>query len=145
MRFEYLSEIVFNKNTSIKKVLKAFNDTAVLTEERGFAIIVDNEGRSIGVVSDGDIRRKFLENVSIESPIEVALNEDYIYVTENDSTHKILRQFDKKIANLLVLDKKGNLLIYTNIQKFVVSSRYEKRIIRARVPVRVSFSEAEQI
>ena len=66
---------------------------------------------------------KFLENVSIDSPIEVALNKDYIYVTENDSSHKILRQFDKKIANLPVLDKKGKPVDLYQYSKFVVSSR----------------------
>ena len=64
MSFKHLNKIVINQSTPIKAVLSTFNNTAVLTEGRGFAIIVDNEGRSIGVVSEGDIRRKILESVS---------------------------------------------------------------------------------
>ena len=58
MSFKHLNKIVINQSASIKTVLSTFNNTAVLTEGRGFAIIVDDEGKSVGVVSDGDIRRK---------------------------------------------------------------------------------------
>ncbi len=140
MSFKHLNKIVINQSAPIKTVLSTFNNTAVFTEGRGFAIIVDDEGKSVGVVSDGDIRRKLLDNVSMDAPVEMALNKDYLHVTEDDSSHKILRQFDKKISNLPVLDRKGKPVDLYQYSKFVVSSRSEQRIIRARVPVRVSFS-----
>mgnify|MGYP001373197958 CR=1 FL=1 len=58
MPFEYLDRIVFRYDASLKEVLERFNETAIHTEKRGFAIITDESGKCIGVVSDGDIRRK---------------------------------------------------------------------------------------
>jgi D-glycero-alpha-D-manno-heptose-7-phosphate kinase len=138
--FLNLDDIVISKDESIKNVLRRFNKTARLTEKKGFAIIVDKIGKCIGVVSDGDIRRKLLEDVKIDASVEKAVNRDFTYVFDTDNSHNILRQFDKRIVNLPVLDgnlRPVDLYQYSN---FLVSFRSEQRIIRARVPVRVSYS-----
>jgi len=138
--FPYLDKIILHQHTTLKEALKGFNETAVHTEGRGFAIIIDNEGKCIGVVSDGDIRRILLKNISIDAPVETALNRDFVYVGDSDNYHKILRQFDKKVTNLPVLNADGRLVDLYQYSKFVASFQAEQRIIRARVPVRVSFS-----
>ena len=140
MPFQYLDRIIFHQDVNLKDILARFNETAILTEQSGFAIITDKNGKCIGVVSDGDIRRKLLEGVSLNSPIEKVLNRDYTYVSDEDSPHKILRQFDKKVTNLPVLDTYGKPVDLYQYSKFMASSRSEQRIIRARVPVRVSYS-----
>ena len=140
MPFPYLDKIIFHQHTTLKEALKGFNETATLTEGRGFAIIIDNEGKCIGVVSDGDIRRILLENISIDAPVEKALNRDFVYVSDTDNSHKILRQFDKKVTNLPVLNSDGRPVDLYQYSKFVASFQANQRIIRARVPVRVSFS-----
>lgn len=140
MPFQYLDRIILSKDSTVKDVLERFNETAIWTENNGFAIIVNEKGKCIGVVTDGDIRRKLLKDISFEAPIESALNQDFSFVYEGDSEHKILRQFDKKVWNLPVLNNQGlpiDLLQYSN---FLPSNRIQERIIRARVPVRVSYS-----
>ncbi|MCH8012535.1 MAG: CBS domain-containing protein [Candidatus Marinimicrobia bacterium] len=140
MPFKYLDRIIFGENASLKDVLERFNETALHTEKNGFAIITNKKGKCIGVVSDGDIRRKILEGISIDFSIKLALNTDFSFVSLNDSPHKVLRQFDKKVTNLPVLDLDGKPVDLYQYSKFVASTRAEQRIIRARVPVRVSFS-----
>ena len=98
MQFQYLDRIIFHKDALVKEVLERFNETAIWTEKSGFAIITDKEGKCIGVVSDGDIRRKLLEDISIDAPVEKILNRDFSFVNDTDSSHKILRQFDKKFV-----------------------------------------------
>ena len=51
-----------------------------------------------------------------------------------------MRQFDKKVTNLPVLDTDGRPVDLYQYSKFLASSRTEPRIIRARVPVRISYS-----
>ena len=60
MPFEYLDRIVFRYDASLKEVLERFNETAIHTEKSGFGIIINKSGKCIGVVSDGDIRRKLI-------------------------------------------------------------------------------------
>ena len=140
MQFQYLNRIVFKSDTKLKEVLERFNETAIHTEKSGFAIITDRNEKCIGVVSDGDIRRKLLEDISMDAPIKLALNGNYAFVNESDNAHKVLRQFDKKITNLPVLDSNGKPVDLYQYSKFVASSRAKQRIIRARVPLRVSYS-----
>ncbi len=140
MLFQYLDRIIFHQNSTVKEVLERFNETAIFTEKSGFAIIADKDGKCIGVVSDGDIRRKLLEGISMDSPIETVANRDFSFVTDKDSSYKILRQFDKAVTNLPVLDMDSRPVNLYQYSKFMASFRSEPRIIRARVPVRVSFS-----
>jgi len=56
------------------------------------------------VISEGDIRRKIVGGMSIDSSIETAANRKFSYVAPGDSRHKILRQFDKRVTNLPVLN-----------------------------------------
>lgn len=140
MLFQYLDRIVFHQDATVRDVLERFNETAIYTEKSGFAIITDKEGKCLGVVTDVDIRGKMLKGVSINAPIQTVLNRDFGFVTNTDSSHKILRQFEKGRSNLPVLDSDSKLVDLFQYSKFVASSRAEQRIIRARVPVRVSYS-----
>ena len=140
MSFPHLKKIIYHFSATFEEVLKGFNETAIYTENRGFAIITNETGKCIGVVSDGDIRRKMLEKVPLNASIEMAINRDFTFVNMGDNAHKILRQFDKKVGNLPVLDDDGKPIDLYLYSQFVASTRSEKRIIRARVPVRVSFS-----
>jgi len=140
MSFQYLNRIIFQKEATLKEVLERFNETAIHTENSGFGIITDKNNKCIGVVSDGDIRRKLIEDISIDVPIKVAMNKEFSFVTNEDNSHKILRQFDNKVVNLPVLDNNGIPVDLYQYSNFVASSRSEQRIIRARVPVRVSYS-----
>ena len=60
MKFEKLKEISFHYKVSIKKVLTVFNKTANITENKGFGLVIDDENKCIGVISDGDIRNKIV-------------------------------------------------------------------------------------
>ena len=140
MVFKHLNQIIFQRGSSIKEVLERFNKTATHTESKGFALVVDKKGKCLGVVSEGDIRRKLLEDISINSSIEIAMNKDFTFVRELDDSHKVLRQFDKSVLNLPVLDGKGKVIDLYRYSKFVVSARTGQHIIRARVPLRVSYS-----
>jgi D-glycero-alpha-D-manno-heptose-7-phosphate kinase len=140
MPFQYLNRIIFQKEATLKEVLKRFNETAIHTQNSGFGIIADKNNKCIGVVSDGDIRRKLIEDISIDSSVIGAMNRNFSFVTVEDNSHKILRQFDNKVLNLPVLDKNGIPIDLYQYSNFVASSRSEQRIIRARVPVRVSYS-----
>jgi D-glycero-alpha-D-manno-heptose-7-phosphate kinase len=140
MPFEYLERIIFQQSVSLKEVLERFNETAIHTDKSGFGLITDDMGKCVGVVSDGDIRRKLVKNISIDSPVEIVMNKDFSFVNQEDDSHKVLRQFDKKIINLPVLDQKGKLVDLYQYSRFVASSHSKQKIIRARVPVRVSYS-----
>lgn len=140
MIFKYLKEIIFLESRSVRSVLEQFNETALYTDHLGFGIVVDSEGICVGVVTDGDIRRKILDGMELDEPIQVAMNHEYIFVDHNDSSHTVLRHFDKKVTVLPVLDDYKKPINLYRLSDFKASSRGDDRIIRARVPVRISYS-----
>ena len=135
-----LKKIIFKKNIKIKAVLESFEETAFYTEGKGFGLVIDEKNVCVGVVTDGDVRSYILNKGNIESGIFHAMNKKYIYAEKNFSSHQILRLFDKGILNLPVLDKKRrilDLICYSNFNRY---SKTISKIIRARVPLRISFS-----
>mgnify|MGYP006101763581 CR=1 FL=1 len=140
MMFQQLDKIVFSFDKPLRAAIKSLNETAKITDSNGFAIIVDKNGRAIGVLSDGDIRRKLVANVTLDEPVSVAMKTDYISVSKEHTTHQILRLFDSKISNIPLIDEDGRPIDLFCYSQFKALSYSTPRIIRARVPVRISFS-----
>jgi len=138
--FQQLERIVFSFDKSLRAAIESLNETAGITDSKGFAIVVDKNGTAIGVLSDGDIRRKLVAGVTLDDPVSVAMKSDYISVSKQHTVHQILRLFDSRISNIPLIDGDGrpiDLFCYSQFRAPVYSV---PRIIRARVPVRVSFS-----
>ena len=140
MQLEDFEHILFKMEDSIRKVLECFNETADSTDSRGFGFVVDEKRVLLGVVSDGDIRRKLVKGVSLDDPVSMVMNKDFVYVTKQHTSHQILRLFDTRIVNLPLLDEKNRLNGLYQYSNFTASSHSQPRIIRARVPVRISFA-----
>jgi D-glycero-alpha-D-manno-heptose-7-phosphate kinase len=140
MVFQQLNSIIFDKEVNIRAVLERFNQTAYYTESSGFGIVVDENKICIGVVTDGDIRRKLISGVDLDDPIVLAMNSKFLYAKETDSPHSVLRNFDKKILNLPVLNEHNQPVDLFRLSYFKASARGVDKIIRARVPVRITYS-----
>ena len=140
MPFQYLIKIIFKKEATLKEVLERFNETAIHTENSGFGIITDKNNKCIGVVTDGDIRKKLIDGIGLDTQIGKIYNKEFIYSRIGDSPHKILRLFDKRIKSIPVVDEDAKCVDLIQLSNFKVDARHEHKIIRARVPVRVSFS-----
>ena len=81
MLFQYLDRIIFHQDSTVKEVLERFNETAILTEKSGFAIIIDNSGKCIGVVSDGDIRKAILNGSDVGDSVNKIYNKLHVWIT----------------------------------------------------------------
>ncbi len=102
---------VVNEKTILKETLEK-----MVFYKIGFACVVDKKNNLLGVITDGDLRRKILTN---QKPWSALLNDDTIthckskpiIARENDSLKKTLDSFRKKqIWDLPVLDKKGKFI-----------------------------------
>lgn len=140
MKFKYLDKIKFQTEQTIREVLESFSETALYTEGGGFGVIVDKQGICCGVITDGDIRRQIVKGICLDTPIGKIMNTEFIFSNPGDSPHRILRLFDRRAKSIPVIDDTGKLIDLIQISDFDVMSRIEKKIIRSRVPVRISFS-----
>ncbi|MBI2274145.1 MAG: CBS domain-containing protein [Bacteroidetes bacterium] len=104
----------------------------------GFVLLTDDSDRVIGVVTDGDIRRRLLENISIDDPIEVCSNPHFVYANPSTPSEQLLKQLDHKIKFVPVLDDQKKLVRI--ITKQSLPEKEELKVFsRAKAPVRISF------
>ncbi len=72
---------------------------------RGIALVIDDEGRLKGTVTDGDIRRAILRGLTLDSSLKSVMNENFTFVPVNYTqllVETIFRQ--KSIMQIPVLD-----------------------------------------
>ena len=109
MNANILKKITFKGSDSIRTVLSKINKSVNITNGKGFGIIVDDSNKCIGVVTDGDIRRKLITDVDLDDNIEIIMNKDFKFIRESDSDYVKLKKMSM-FNNLPIVDN-DNLLI----------------------------------
>ena len=102
------------------------------------ALVLDEEQRLLGVVTDGDVRRFLLHGGRPDQSVAACMNRDFHAVRVGTSREELLKTFDLGYGVLPVLDAKGCLVDLYSRQMAAVPE--EPVLARARAPVRMSFS-----
>ena len=101
-----VEDIIVNKETSILDVLKIIDKSS-----KQVALVVDEKQKLLGTVSDGDIRRALLSNISLERPIKDIYCKTPTVANINDSKEAIINICTtKKIHQIPIVDSRGNLV-----------------------------------
>ncbi len=113
MRRKMLSSLKCNSNVLIKDVLVKLNEN-----RRKFVICVDEFDCAVGVVTDGDIRRALLNNISIIDTIDKIYNASFKYLNIESPFSEVCELFRlSKIDFLPIIDKDRVLLnVLTKVQ-----------------------------
>jgi CBS domain-containing protein len=73
------SSFVVNENSSIQQAMEAITDN-----QRGTAVVVDDDFCLEGIVSDGDIRRAMVSGATMIAPISKIINTDPVVITKEE-------------------------------------------------------------
>jgi D-glycero-alpha-D-manno-heptose-7-phosphate kinase len=92
----------------------------------------------VGVATDGDIRRKLLQDGSLEDPIISCANLNFVWADLNTPREVLLKLLDHKIRVIPILNSRKQLVNVVSQHHFPVLAE-ERIYARARSPVRVSF------
>lgn len=84
--------------TSLRQVVEMLTKSEAL-----IAMVVDDDQRLVGCVTDGDIRRALLANVSMDSPVEGVMNAHprVLNVRDADQAHALMRKHSLKQVPLV--------------------------------------------
>ena len=98
--------LILKENSTIKEALKIIDSGAMK-----IALIVDEKKRLIGTLSDGDIRRGFLNNLHLEDSIESIIFKNPTVCSIDDTKEKILEvALAKKVYQMPIINDDGILL-----------------------------------
>ena len=102
-----IAECSCGPDNSVREVLKRINQSRYL-----FQIVVGDEGKLLGTVTDGDIRRAMLEDVGLDAPIRDCMQENPVVgrIGQDDDNNLKLNSIGSTRAFLPVLDSDGVLV-----------------------------------
>lgn len=106
---------IIQDSATIKDALIALNNLSsdVLT-----LFVLNNEGCMVGTVTDGDIRRKLVDNISLIDPVSLAMQKDFQYLNgEKLDVEKIKKLKERNITLLPCLNTDRKILSVINLKK----------------------------
>lgn len=98
---EELSKYIILKTSTIKDALEKIDEN-----KKGFLIVVDDSGTILGTLTDGDIRRAFLKNHTMNDSILGVFAKNYKYVDINGQMVDVVEIFkNNSIKFLPIIDE----------------------------------------
>lgn len=103
------SDQLVNCNASIREALVKINS---ISDSSSLALIVTNgDGVVVGSITDGDIRRKLIDNYSLESSVQEVMMQDFKYIFFDHIDVKLIKAYKESGINLLPIVNRAMRLI----------------------------------
>lgn len=128
-----LEQYQINRKATLRETLRKIE-----ANHEGCILVTDDTERVIAIATDGDIRRKLLEDMSLDDPIMQCANSDFMAADSKTPRELLLKQLDQKIRLIPVLDENGKLVQVVTKKQMPIQIE-EPVYARARAPVRISF------
>lgn len=111
-----ISKFFIKPNATIKLAMETIDKSC-----KGIALIVDEDFRLKGTVTDGDVRRAILQGLSVDEKAEKIMNCHFTFVTKNYTIRLIENIFiQKSIYQIPVLDDEMrvvDIIFYQDLHK----------------------------
>ena len=109
------SKYMIDESLNIGEALVSLNQ---LSNDILTLFVVDGQGRMVGSLTDGDIRRCLIDGVKLDAPVSMAMNRNFHYLQYGHiSINEIKALKSKKIVLLPYLDCDRRIIKIYNLQK----------------------------
>jgi len=99
-------KILLKSASTIKEALQVIDSGAMK-----IALVVDEDEKLIGTLTDGDIRRGLLDNLSLDDSIESVIFREPTVCNDKDTKEHILEvAIEKKLYQVPIVDSEGRLV-----------------------------------
>jgi len=113
---------IVQSNLDLRAALIAVNNAAKSKRFKGFSVVLDNNKKYVGVLTDGDLRRLNINNVDISDDIANYVSSDSVYLTiseahRDDALEVIsskISALNKDVSYIPVIDENGYLVGIVN-------------------------------
>ena len=93
---------ILTERASLRDVMQLLNAGVF-----GIALIVDTDGRLVGIFTDGDVRRALLAGASPEAPAAGHMNRHFVSAAASTDRHEALALLSENRRHLPLLDEAG--------------------------------------
>ena len=111
---EKLTAICVSANATISDAMAAIDRGAI-----GIALVVDEQSRLVGTVTDGDIRRALLRGLLLTAPVSEVMNAGFASVPQETSPDDILALMRRRtLRHMPVVDREGRVVRLARIENY---------------------------
>ena len=117
--------ILLNPNDSLDCAIKVLHESGCR-----IILVVDNRGGLLGTITDGDIRRALINQVTMKSSVDLIMNKDPVTVVANKIKNKEILSLmsDRGLLHIPIVDKDGILCGLETLQHLIESPIYDNPI-----------------
>lgn len=120
-----IDKIKLSKDATIREAFVVIEDGAMKV-----ALVVDEDNRLVGTVTDGDIRRGMLDGMSIDDSIESIIFRTPTVCRVTDSKESIIQTaIKRKFYQIPIVDDEDRLVGIEEIDELVKSPRRSNRVV----------------
>lgn len=120
-----IDAIKLSLTSTIRDALQIINNGAIQ-----MAVVVDSEGKLLGTITDGDIRRGLLNNLRLEDSVETILHTTPTVATLSDTKEDILQKaLTKKLHQIPIIDEEYRVLGIQEINDLIKPSSKPNMVV----------------
>ncbi|MDY0321760.1 MAG: nucleotidyltransferase family protein [Arcobacteraceae bacterium] len=120
-----LSDIKLSNTSTIKEALSIIDKGSMQ-----IAIVVDDDNKLIGTLTDGDIRRGLLKGLSLDSSIETIIFRTPTVANINETKEEILKKaIAKKLLQIPIVDTENRVIGIKRIEELVKASIKQNKVV----------------
>jgi dTDP-glucose pyrophosphorylase len=94
------------------------------------ALVIDEQERLIGTLTDGDIRRGLLQGISLEASIDKLMNRQFRFVRSDDNETAVLEMMRREVLRQIpVLDENGRILQLLLLEELLCPPRLHNALV----------------
>ena len=100
-----IKKMISQENDSLISVMKVINENAL-----GIAFIVDEDQRLCGTITDGDIRRALLNDVTLDTKVTNILSCDFVFGNKDESYESLMSKISDKVKIIPLVDDENKVV-----------------------------------
>ena len=118
-------KVLLKSTSTIKEALQIIDSGAM-----GIALVIDEHEKLLGTLTDGDIRRGILNNLSLDDSIESIIFKNPTVCYIDDTKERILEvAVSKKIYQIPIVDKSGKLVGIEEVDELLKPKNKTNRVV----------------
>jgi dTDP-glucose pyrophosphorylase len=119
------TKIMVSPDLSIRETIGLIDSSAMQ-----IALVVDENNRLLGTVTDGDIRRGILNGLSLDAAVDKVMNRQPSICSENDTRESILaRMGARRLRHMPVVDRNGRLVGLETLNEFLATREKPNAVV----------------
>ena len=126
-------QLTINEGASIEEAFRCLN-----ANKLGIVFALDEAGKIVGALTDGDIRRRLLVENNLAVAVSHCMTRNFVSVRVGTPREHVLKLLDHRIHVIPVLDENDRLADVYSRERFELEDEQEV-FSRSRSPARISF------